>query len=444
MGDLVGALAWFRIRLATGSVRMTDESARLNAILEREAPIVARCLSELGRRAAFPKGIPYQSVAARGTEYNATIGQVTNGAGAPLVLPELADVSRSLDEKISFLYSPQSGQVPIRQAWKHRQRKKSIGCTVETSTPMVTHGLTHGVSIVAEMFADRGTPILIPMPYWENYNLLFSLRVGADIRPFPMFKDAQFDLPGFERALGQLQGQKAILVLNFPQNPTGYSPTLEEAQQLVELISRQAGPLVVLCDDAYSGMSYDDGLMERSIFWDLLEKTDRERVLPIRADGVTKELLFYSARVGFLTHPYTGDVEAALESKMKCLGRGSAGSPSGPSQAMVLHALQQPNTERSIEARLSLLTERYHVLQGALEAITSDRIVPFPFNSGSFALLGIDASIDVEALRVRLIEHSVGVIAVPEVNAIRIAYCSMSAEALPALVERIEAVVESF
>ena len=111
---------------------------------------------------------------------------------------------------------------------------------------------------------------------------------------------------------------------------------------------------------------------------------------------------------------------------------------------MVLHALQQPRIEESIQERLDLLTERYIILQKCLAELTSDRIVPFPFNSGSFALLGIHKDIDVEALRVRLIEHSVGVIAVPEVNAIRIAYCSMSAEALPALVRRIESVVDSF
>ena len=415
-----------------------SEADRLNQILAESAPLVAQCLSGLGRRAAFPKGIPYQSAQAAGTTLNATMGQVTDGFGDPLALPELAGSVGDLDQKTCFLYSPQSGHRALRDAWAARQRSRSGQCQVVTSTPFVTHGLTQAVSIVAEMFADPDTPILVPAPFWENYHLLFGLRIGASITPVPLFSERAFNLEGLRSALARVSGQKAILVLNFPQNPTGYTPTTAEGEAIVSAIVAHPGPLVVLLDDAYEGMVYGDGLLGRSLFWDLLERTDPKRVLPIRADGTTKELFFYSARLGFITHGLNGAAEEALESKMKCLGRGCVGSPPGPSQALTLQALSAEGLEGSIHARLDLLRRRYSILEQRLLEVKSPLLSPFPFNSGSFALLQLSPSVSAESLRKRLIDFSAGVIAIPEVNAIRIAYCSMSEESIPLLVDRIE------
>lgn len=424
---------------------MTSEAEALNAILQAEAPLVFECLSSLGRKAAFPKGIPYQSSTARGTHYNATIGQVTDGHGAPLPVQEMATAVSQLDETITFLYSPQSGRPELRQLWSERQRGHLIDQSLKSSLPLVTHGLTHGVSLVAEMFVDADTPVLVPCPYWENYDLLFGLRIGATLTPFEAFSPSGLDIGAFRKALNSVRGQKALIVLNFPQNPTGYTPTVQEAQELVDVLVAHDSPLVVLCDDAYAGMLYEDGLKQTSLFWDLLGTLDHtSTLLPIKVDGVTKELLFYSGRIGFITHGYTGRVEEALESKIKCLGRGSAGSPTGPSQAMTIRALKEPELESSIAERLAILRRRYEILCACLEQVDDARIQPFPFNSGSFALLGIDRSIPSELLRQTLLTKDTGVISVPSVNAVRIAYCSMSEDAIPQLVKNIAEAIAEF
>ena len=62
----------------------------LNDDLAAEFPAAFRALSRLGRRIYFPQGIPAQSADARGTRYNATIGQVTDGHGSPTPLPAIA------------------------------------------------------------------------------------------------------------------------------------------------------------------------------------------------------------------------------------------------------------------------------------------------------------------------------------------------------------------
>ena len=132
-----------------------SEADRLNAILEQEAPAAHAMLSAVGRRAAFPLGNPAQSAEARGTRLNATIGQVTDGDGQAMPLPSMAERLSALDGRKAFLYSPQAGHPDLRKAWQVRQRRLAADSAVPTSLPLVTHGLTQGLSMVADLFADR-------------------------------------------------------------------------------------------------------------------------------------------------------------------------------------------------------------------------------------------------------------------------------------------------
>jgi aspartate/methionine/tyrosine aminotransferase len=415
-----------------------DEATRLTEILLREQPAAGRCLSPLGRRAAFPKGIPYQTAAARDTEINGTIGQVTDGRGAPLPLASMAAAAPGLDPKIAFLYSSQEGHLPVRQAWAARQRALSLGSTVATGLPMVVHGLTQAVSLAADVFADPDTDVVIPNPCWENYHLLFQLRPGANIVEWEFFRDGGLNLDGFADALARCTRPKTVIVVNFPANPAGYHPTPAEAARLVEILLGFRGPAVVLFDDAYQGMVWEPGLAARSPFWDLVEKHDPEKLFPMKADGATKELIFFGGRIAFVHSTATGTAEEALLSKLKCVARSTVGVTSGPSQALVLAALRDPGLQADIDRRAAILAERYRALRTALDGLTGDALKPFPFNSGVFALLGLGEHVDADAFRQRLIaEESVGVISIPSIHAVRVAYCSVRTDVIGEMVQRI-------
>lgn len=415
-----------------------SEADRLNAALTEGMPAAAACLSDLGRRAAFPPGIPFQSAQARGTRYNGTIGQVTDGYGRPLPLPALADPLTPLQERMAHLYSPPQGHSPLREAWKARQAKYSGGSTVHTTLPFVALGLTQALGFVAELFSGPGSTVLLPSPRWGNYDQVFGFRRQANIVDYDLFVDGEFSLEPLRAALAGIS-EPAVLLLNFPNNPSGYTPTAAEVQEIVGIVTAHPGKLVVLCDDAYGGLIHEETLPRRSMFWDLAEVADRSRHAIFRADGVTKELLFFPGRVGFLTAAVAPDSPeaTALESKLKCLARSAVGSPPGPSQALVLRALQQHALEDQVRAAHQVLIHRYRTLKHALAKVTGDTLRPYPFNSGVFALVGVTGE-GSEALRRRLIaDHDVGLIAVKTPNAVRIAYCSVSADDIPALVERL-------
>ncbi len=412
------------------------EAELLNGVLARELPAAARVLSPLGRAAAFPKGIPYQAGQARGAAINATIGQLTDGAGGPLPLPEIASLVPDLDPRGVFLYLPVAGPTALRESWGARERRLAGDPDTPTSLPIAVHGLTHGLSVTAALFADPETDVVLPSPRWENYDLIFRMHAGARLVTYPFFREGRFNVEGLADRLATVRG-KAVVVLNFPGNPTGYLPRAEEVSGIVDALVSHPGPLVVVCDDAYQGFSYEPGLAKRSIFWDLAERADPERLLVLKVDGATKELLFFGSRVAFITHTGTGEAEAALASKIKYTIRGAVGSISGPAATMVQRALATGSLDASFERTRQELDARYRLLREGLSEL-QDPLFLYPFNAAFFAMIGLPPDMDPNAARLALLhDQSLGTIALPEANALRVAYCSLSLAQIPELVSRL-------
>lgn len=415
---------------------MSSIADSLNDDLAEHLPAAAACLSALGRRCYFPPGIPFQTAEARDARYTATIGQVTNGHGQPLPLPALAEALGRLDARQAHLYSPPQGHEALRDAWGARQRRLSGGSTAPASRPVMVHGLTQGLAFAADLFLDEGSPCLIPHPCWGNYRQVFGIRKGARLVPFDLFEDHQYSVEPLRRALAATD-EPAMLVLNFPHNPSGYTLTRAQVDELVRVVAAHPGPLAVVVDDAYHKMVWKEGLLDRSLAWDLAEAADPERHVIVKVDGVTKELLFFPGRVGFITFMTDpdGPAAAALESKCKSLARSANGSPVGPSQAAVLHALAQDDLEAQLDAARSVLARRFRALEAILDDLDEPGLVPYPANSGVFALVGVDG-VDAHDLRRRLIaDHDVGLISIGSPNAVRVAYCSCAEEDIPALMD---------
>ena len=172
--------------------------------------------------------------------------------------------------------------------------------------------------------------------------------------------------------------------------------------------------------------------MARSPFYDLAG-ADPERMLVIKVDGATKELLFFGGRVGFVTFGVEGEAAAVLEEKGTGALRSSVSSLPGPSQALVAAALGDPAAEAQRAVIMGEMAARYRVLKGALD---DNGLSYLPFNGGVFALVRVSG--DPEAIRKRLItEAGVGVVSSPDAGALRVAYCSVSEDGLVELAQRL-------
>ena len=320
----------------------THPAQAINDDIEKARPALLALLSDLGRDAVYPPDIPFQAAQARGKRFNATIGQITDGHGRILAPPALARQIESLggDRNAALLYSAVEGREPLRRRW--RERHRPAGTTAPSSLPLVVAGLTHGLSLVADLFCDRGRAVVIPAPFWGNYRQIFALRRGGRVVPAEVYRGGRFDPRAIRAVLDALpDGEPALVLLNLPANPVGYSPTAAESDAVVEALAAAASrrPLMVVCDDAYAGLVYEDGVPRESLFWRLTDAADS--LIPVKIDGCTKELVFFGGRVAFLTFPFEPDaaVTRALESKTKCVLRATIGSPAALTQEVALAAL---------------------------------------------------------------------------------------------------------
>ena len=420
-----------------------SDSDQLREPIAAASPALWAALSPLGRRVAFPPDIPFQAAQARGKRFNGTIGQVTDGGGRPLALAAIEEALALAPEARdrALLYSPVQGIPEVRAAWRRWQRRGLGDDAPASSLPLVTVGLTHGLAVAADLFGGEGKAIAVPAPYWGNYRQTFAARTGARVLPAPAYRDGAYNPQAVCEALaGEPPGEPAVAIVNLPSNPGGYMPTAGERQALCAALLAEAErrPLVVLCDDAYAGLVYEPGVPARSVFWDLAGR--HPGLVPVKIDGGTKEFSFFGGRVGFLTFPFApgSEVAEALESKVKCLVRSVVGSPVATSQMLLLRALEAADVEEQVAAVRRRLERRCRVLTAALAGVDRALLRPLPFNAGCFALVELPPRLDPEAARRHLLaEHDTGLIAIAP-SYLRIAFCSVKADDLPALVANLE------
>jgi aspartate/methionine/tyrosine aminotransferase len=365
------------------------------------------------------------------------------GRQAPALRAALSPLGRRLaPAERPQLDAPALGLPELRRRWREWQRRDAPDAAPST-LPVVTAGLSHALSLVADLFGGPGRAVAVAAPFWGNYRQAFATRTGAEIRTAPAYLAGRYNAEATAQALvGLPDGEPAVAILNLPSNPGGYSPTPGERQATIEglLAVAERHPLAVVCDDAYAGLVFEPGIPDRSLFWDLAGL--HARLTPIKIDGATKELSFFGGRVGFLTFAPAPESAAAkiLETKLGRLIASSTGGAPAVSQEMVLRALRTPGIEVQVEAVRELVAERYRALRPALARVDPELLTVLPFNSGCFALVEIPAALGLDSGTVRrhcLQRHGVGLVSI-EPRYLRIAHCSVDAASLPALVERLE------
>jgi aspartate/methionine/tyrosine aminotransferase len=386
-------------------------------------------LSKKGKRIFYPElGIGNQSREARGCDINATVGIAKYSNAKVMNLESLSKLIKANPDDI-FPYMPPHGNIILRKKWLELISQKNNITNLNSSIPMVTSGITHGLHIVGSLFVDEGDTILSPSNYWPNYNLTFKKYFGSNIQTFNMFANREFDLNSFERSYSECNS-KRILLFNFPHNPTGYSPTYKVAKGIIEIIEKNAlagQKAVIVFDDAYFGLNYTDDVYPSSLFG---EASKIDGVLAIKLDGISKEYYSWGLRIGFITYA-TNDgndsLYASLENKTAGVIRSDISTANTLSQHLFLKAMDNKNFNLDRSNNDKILKERYLRI---IEKYKSNDDYKnyfnmFPCNSGYFFC--IETKTSAEHIRKKLLtDCSIGIISMN--NILRVAISSIQTE----------------
>ncbi|MCM3785889.1 aminotransferase class I/II-fold pyridoxal phosphate-dependent enzyme [Neobacillus mesonae] len=427
---------------------MNPLAVQLNESIQAGSDHVYDMLSRLGKELYYPKeGILSQSAEAssRAKKYNATIGIATEG-GKPMHLQVIQEKLSAYKPQDLYPYAPPAGKPDLRVAWRNKMLEETPSLQGKSfGNPIATNALTHGLSIVADLFVDEGDAVIYPDKNWENYELTFGVRRHARLINYPLFNEhMKFNSSGLkETLLAQKNQGKAIVVLNFPNNPTGYTPGVEESQEIVAAIKEAAEAginVVVVTDDAYFGLFFENSIHE-SLFGSLTGI--HPRVLPIKVDGATKEEFVWGFRVGFITYAHDNqDILSALEQKTLGIIRATISSGPHPSQTFVLDALKSPDFAAQKEEKFYIMKARANKVKALLDSGKYDGAWEYyPFNSGYFMCLKV-TKVKAEELRVHLLNHyGIGTIALGDQD-LRIAFSSLEESQLEELFDTIYQAVQ--
>ena len=422
----------------------------LNEQLRKTAPAVFALLSKLGERIYLPKGILSQTAEAhtKAHRFNATRAialDFSQDVSDMMHLPVARELVPELTLESIYGYAPVLGQQALREAWKIHLLQENPTLAGKTfSLPIVTNGMTHGFSLLAELFVDSGDTLVLPDKIWGNYRLIFQTKAGANLQSYPFFNAANgFNTHGFRETLTNATAKKLLILLNFPHNPTGYAITRVEAQQIVDAIVAQAETgchILVMIDDAYAGLWYDAGVMRESLFGALIGC--HRNVVPVKIDGATKEEYAWGLRVAFMSFGLREVARQPLEQKLSGLIRANTSGASQVSQTLILAAMKAPGYAEQKQHNYETLKARaLKVKAVASDVRYAELWEVYPSHAGYFICLNLKVG-NAETVRQRLLEaHGIGTIALGETE-LRIAYSCLDESEIETVFAKIARVIE--
>ena len=412
--------------------------------------VVDALMSDMARRLYFPRGIISQGGEAANDAYfaNGTIGMAVS-KGIPIELNSYKINMPNLASKETVAYAKTAGNPDFRALWKEQIIEKNpLLKDKKFSLPILVPGLTAVLSYVSDLFVDADKPLLAADPCWDNYELICAARRGAEFHQFKCFENGKFNLADLEskmKADAEKYGSVRV-ILNFPQNPSGYSPTVSEAKEICRIVlelAQSGKKVLVLLDDAYFGLNYEDDIEPQSLFAYLADI--HENVLAVKADGPTKEDFAWGFRTGFVTFASKGMTDAqytALSTKFMAAIRSSVSCAATPSQSLVMHALQDPgHNKQKIELR-AMLKRRYDLVRSFVDTHKSAVLEALPFNSGYFMSFHVKTG-KAEEIRKKLLQTlGIGIIQI-DAYTLRIAFSSIDEEKIDTVYTSIYNVAES-
>lgn len=174
-------------------------------------------------------------------------------------------------EKGKTYYTSNSGLMDLRiEISRYLERRFGLNYDAEKEI-IVTVGGSEGIDLAFRAMLNPGDEVIIPEPCYVSYVPCVTLADGVPVT-VNLKEENDFKLTR-EQLLSAITPRTKILVLAFPNNPTGAVMTKEELEEIAEVVKEK--DIFVVSDEIYAELSYGntrhcsiasiDGMKERTI-----------------------------------------------------------------------------------------------------------------------------------------------------------------------------------
>lgn len=195
-------------------------------------------------------------------------------------------------EKGRTFYTSNAGLKELREEIaRYLHRKYSLNYD-PVHEVMVTVGGSEAIDVALRCMIDPGDEVLIPTPCYVSY---LPCAVMADAVPkfIELKAENQFKLTRQE-LIDSITDKTKILILAYPNNPTGAIMTKEELEELVPVIIEN--DLYVISDEIYSELTYDNHHCSIASLPGMRERT-------VTINGFSKAFAMTGWRLGYACAP---------------------------------------------------------------------------------------------------------------------------------------------
>ena len=200
--------------------------------------------------------------------------------------PEFFEAIRSYSEKV-LSYGPSDGIIELKDAMINYFNRYDIDLVRENLT--ITYGGSEAVSFAFNIIGDPGDEIIIPEPFYTNYNG-YATMSDLKIVPVPTMAETGFHLPDISEIEKRITPRTKAILICSPNNPTGTVFSEEEIRNLGKVAKQHN--LFLIADEVYKEFIYG-GTRHFSV----LEIEElRDNVIVV--DSISKRYSSCGARIG--------------------------------------------------------------------------------------------------------------------------------------------------
>ena len=228
-------------------------------------------------------------------------------------------------ERKHIVYGPNKGIAPLRSAITDRIKKKHGVDYCPDNEIIVTVGGSEAIDLALRGLLDNGDEVLVVEPCFVCYAPLVELAGGVAV-PVPTRIENNFKLT-VDDLKDKITDRTKLLILPFPNNPTGAVMTREDLEPIAELL--RDTNIIVLSDEIYSELTYGrehfsiielDGMAERTIYVNGFSKAYAMTGWRLGYVAAPEPIITQISKIhqyGIMCSPYVSQ-NAAIEALKEC------------------------------------------------------------------------------------------------------------------------------